>query len=131
MIEEIQQYCLKQSSQSLSHRELSLVVYDNLALCYAQELIKVEHLTGTKLEKLHIVGGGSNNRLLNQLTADYAGIIVEAGPSEATAIGNVAMQMLSTGQFSNIEQARNVIKQSFPCETFTQMKISKTRWNGT
>lgn len=75
--------------------------------------------------------GGSNNRLLNQLTADYAGIIVEAGPSEATAIGNVAMQMLSTGQFSNIEQARNVIKQSFPCETFTQMKISKTRWNGT
>ncbi|MFS1093868.1 rhamnulokinase, partial [Enterococcus faecalis] len=42
----------------------------------------------------------------------------EAGPSEATAIGNVAMQMLSTGQFSNIEQARNVIKQSFPCETF-------------
>ena len=70
------------------------------------------------MEKLHIVGGGSNNRLLNQLTADYAGIIVEAGPSEATAIGNVAMQMLSTGQFSNIEQARNVIKQSFPCETF-------------
>lgn len=67
-------------------------MYDNLALCYAQELIKVEHLTGTKLEKLHIVGGGSNNRLLNQLTADYAGIIVEAGPSEATAIGNVAMQ---------------------------------------
>lgn len=52
------------------------------------------------------------------MTADYAGIIVEAGPSEATAIGNVAMQMLSTGQFSNIEQARNVIKQSFPCETF-------------
>ena len=119
MIEEIQQYCFEtEQPVPVSSGAIARCVYDNLALCYAQELIKVEHLTGTKLEKLHIVGGGSNNRLLNQLTADYAGIIVEAGPSEATAIGNVAMQMLSTGQFSNIEQARNVIKQSFPCETF-------------
>ena len=119
MIEEIQQYCFEtEQPVPVSPGAIARCVYDNLALCYAQELIKVEHLTGTKLEKLHIVGGGSNNRLLNQLTADYAGIIVEAGPSEATAIGNIAMQMLSTGQFSNIEQARNVIKQSFPCETF-------------
>ena len=82
------------------------------------------------MEKQHIVGGGSNNRLLYQLTADYAGIIVEAGPSEATAIGNVAMQMLSTGQFSNIEQARNVIKQSFPCETFypDENKLNTMEW---
>lgn len=119
MIQEIQTYCFE-TEQTVPIRPgaIARCVYDNLALCYANELVKIEHLTGTPLDRLHIVGGGSNNRLLNQLTADYAGIVVEAGPSEATAIGNILMQMLSTGQFKDVAQARKEIKRSFPSEVF-------------
>ncbi|EPI00528.1 rhamnulokinase [Enterococcus faecalis 13-SD-W-01] len=119
MIQEIQEYCEETTQKApKTTGEIARCVYDNLALCYAQELAKLNYLTGNTIDKLHIVGGGSNNRLLNQLTADYAGIVVEAGPSEATAIGNVLMQMLCTNQFSTIEEARKVVKNSFEFEQF-------------
>ncbi|MGX7174036.1 rhamnulokinase [Enterococcus ratti] len=119
MIEEIQHYCLE-TKQPLPTTvgEIARCVYDSLALCYAQELTKVETLTGRKLKKLHIVGGGANNQLLNQLTANYAGVIVEAGPNEATAIGNLIMQMLCMQQFTDIHHARKAIRRSFSCEIF-------------
>lgn len=119
MIQEIQNYC-QETNQKVPRTtgEIARCVYDNLALCYAQELTKLNYLTGNTIGKLHIVGGGSNNRLLNQLTADYAGIVVESGPSEATAIGNILMQMLCTKRFSTIEEARKAVKNSFDFERF-------------
>jgi len=78
----------------------------------------LEHLLDAKFDALHIVGGGSQNRLLNQLTADACGIPVVAGPSEATAIGNVLAQLVASGAVADWAQARALARRSFPTETF-------------
>ncbi|HEY3044761.1 MAG TPA: FGGY-family carbohydrate kinase, partial [Vicinamibacterales bacterium] len=68
--------------------------------------------------EIRVVGGGSRNRLLNQFTADATGRTVVAGPAEATALGNIAMQMLATGAVASLAEAREVIERSFPVERF-------------
>ena len=72
-------------------------------------------------DEIHIVGGGSRSRLLNQFTADATGRRVIAGPAEATALGNIAMQMLATGAVGSLDEARGVIDRSFPVERFEPM----------
>ncbi|KPG68466.1 rhamnulokinase [Enterococcus sp. RIT-PI-f] len=118
MISELQDYC-RETNQKVPETpgEIARCVYDNLALCYGSELQKLEALTGTTrtLQTLHIVGGGSNNTFLNQLTADIAQCTIEAGPGEATAIGNLVLQMMAVGLFTTLEEARAAIKRSFPC----------------
>lgn len=101
--------------------ELARTIYDNLALCYAVEFEKLEQLLGVqgKIQTLHIVGGGSNNDFLNQLTANALGIEVIAGPSEATAVGNLIMQQIAVGQISSIQAARELVADSF---TFKRYK---------
>lgn len=76
-------------------------------------LEKLEEMLGRQLETIHIVGGGCQNRLLCQLTADATQRQVIAGPIEATAIGNIMMQALSRGYVRSIEDARNLIRRSF------------------
>ncbi len=93
---------------------------DSLAHAYREALDGLEHLLGTKFDALHIVGGGSQNRLLNQLTADACGIPVVAGPSEATAIGNVLAQLVASGAVADWTQARALARGSFPTETFAR-----------
>lgn len=107
MIEEIQAAC-RESNQIVPKTvgELVMCVYSNLALAYAYEWKVLERLTGKELEVLHIVGGGSNVKLLNQLTADVIGKPVIAGPGEATAIGNIMVQMISSGELENLAEAR-------------------------
>ena len=117
MITELQAYC-RETQQTVpeSPSELARCIYDNLALCYSVELEKLAQLTGIerKITTLHVVGGGSNNRLLNQLTADVANVTVKAGPGEATALGNILMQMIATGELKDIPAARTCIQTSFP-----------------
>ncbi|MBP3040403.1 rhamnulokinase [Bacillaceae bacterium Marseille-Q3522] len=129
MIESIQSYC-RNTNQMVpkTPAELARCIFDNLALCYASELEKLEDITGTrnKICKLYIVGGGSNNRFLNQLTSDITNIPVEAGPGEATAIGNVIMQMVTIGEFSNIQEARQAIKNSFECHSYEPKDIDRS-----
>ena len=72
-------------------------ILESLAFKYRVVLESLEELTGTRFDEIRIVGGGSRNRLLNQFTADATGRTVLAGPVEATALGNIAMQMLATG----------------------------------
>ena len=91
---------------------------DSLADAYRLALGGLERLLGTKFDALHIVGGGSQNRLLNQLTADACGIPVIAGPFEATAIGNVLAQLVAAGAVADWAQARAIARLSFPTETF-------------
>jgi rhamnulokinase len=81
-------------------------------------LQSLEELTGTRFEEIRIVGGGSRNSLLNQFTADATGRTVVAGPVEATALGNIAMQMLATGAVSSLAEARTIIERSFPVDRF-------------
>jgi rhamnulokinase len=87
-------------------------VLESLALLYRRRLGQVERLIGKKIEVLHIVGGGSQNALLNQLTADALQIPVLAGPVEATAAGNVLIQAITLGHLPSLPAAREVVRAS-------------------
>lgn len=88
------------------------VILESLAVVYARTRNMLEEVTGRKFTKLHIVGGGSQNHLLNQLAADATGLTVIAGPVEATALGNIMSQAISTGQLGSIAQGRALIAQT-------------------
>ena len=77
------------------------------------------------MEQIRVIGGGSKNRLLNQLTADATGRRVLAGPAEATALGNVAMQILATGGASSLREVRSMVDRSFPTEVFEPLETDK------
>jgi rhamnulokinase len=91
---------------------------ESLALKCRYVLGALEELTQSRLETIHIVGGGAKNQQLCQATADACGRRVVAGPVEATAIGNVAMQAISAGALGSIAEARDVIRRSFPVENY-------------
>ncbi|AWB44689.1 rhamnulokinase [Paenibacillus sp. CAA11] len=119
MIGEIQS-CCRESGQPIpgSPGELARCIFDSLALTYRDALQELMELTGERVNVLHIVGGGSNNKLLCRLTADLLEIEVQAGPSESTALGNIAVQMISTGQLKDLAEARELIARSFPTEIY-------------
>jgi rhamnulokinase len=102
-------------------------ILESLAFKYRVVLESMERLTGIPITEVRIVGGGSRNRLLNQFTADATGRIVLAGPVEASALGNVAMQMVATGAVGSLADARHIIERSFPLERFEP--IDADRWN--
>ena len=102
-------------------------VLESLALLYAQRLKEAEELTGQSIKRLHIVGGGSRNVLLNQFTANACGVEVIAGPTEATALGNVLVQAITLGDLPDLASARQVVAQSMDVESF-QPKDSAS-WN--
>ncbi|HEX9923641.1 MAG TPA: rhamnulokinase family protein [Anaerolineae bacterium] len=91
---------------------------ESLALKYRWVVEKLEALTGRSITVIHIVGGGTKNRLLNQFTADATGRPVVTGPVEATAIGNILMQMLAVGQISSLSEGRELVRRSFSVETY-------------
>ena len=93
-------------------------VLEGLALTYRQRVERLEALLGHELTALHVVGGGSQNDLLNQFTADATGRPVVAGPVEATAVGNVLMQALATGRVESLDEVRALVRQSFPTRRF-------------
>jgi len=92
---------------------------ESLALEYRWVTERLAELTGQSLPVIHIIGGGSQNALLNQFTADATGRTVLAGPVEATALGNVLVQVLAAGRISSIAEGRALIRRSFPLQTFT------------
>jgi rhamnulokinase len=102
-------------------------ILESLAFKYRVVLESMEQLTGIAITEIRIVGGGSRNRLLNQFTADSTGRTVVAGPVEASALGNIAMQMVATGAVGSLVEARTIIERSFPVERFEPM--SADRWN--
>ena len=97
---------------------LARLVFESLALKYRLTLERLEELVGKHLATIHIVGGGSQNRLLSQFTADATGRTVVAGPVEATAAGNALMQLIALGELGTIEDGRAVIRSSFRTETY-------------
>lgn len=111
--------------------EWARCILESLALRYREVLEILQRLTGTRLEVLHIVGGGSKNVLLNQFTADAAGIPVVAGPTEATALGNAAIQMRTDGVFSDLREIRAAVRASCQDElrTFAPSDTAKPRWD--
>ncbi len=94
------------------------VVLESLARKYAIVLDQLRYLTGRTISRIHVVGGGSQNHLLNQLTAEACGIPVVAGPVEATAIGNLIVQMMATGELENLVAGRELVRESFEMRVF-------------
>ena len=91
---------------------------ESLALTYRRTVENLETLSGRKIEVVHIVGGGTQNELLNQMTADACGRKVTAGPVEATAAGNIMVQAMATGEVKDIAEARRIIRNSFAIKTY-------------
>ena len=120
MIEEIRNAC-RESGQPVPETpgELATVVYQSLADCYKKSLRNLEIMTGKTYPAVNIVGGGANADYLNQLTANATGKTVYAGPTEATAIGNIVCQMLACGDLPSVAEARACIFDSFAVKTFT------------
>jgi len=100
-------------------------VLESLAFKYRLVLRNLEQVTGKQIEQIRIIGGGSKNRLLNQLTANATGKRVLAGPVEATALGNIAVQILATGEAASLEEVRAIVDRSFPTEIFEPMETDK------
>ena len=119
MTSAIADYC-RQSHQTIpeNHAEFIHCIFNSLALKYKEVLSCLQKIAPFKIEKLHVIGGGSQNRLLNQMTADAIGIPVVAGPSEATALGNVMMQAKGLGIVQSLQEIREIIRNSVSPEIF-------------
>ena len=102
-------------------------VYESLALKYRWTVKKLEKVRGKEIRALHIVGGGSNNAMLNQFTSDALGIPVITGPSEATAIGNLMMQAKALGLVKDMRELRRIVADSF--ETGHVEPGDRARWD--
>jgi len=100
---------------------------ESLALYYRRTLRSIEQLTGRSIERLHIVGGGAKNTLLNHFTANALQLPVVVGPTEATAAGNIMVQAMALGHVRDLEEAREIIARSFPVETIRPQPVS---WDG-
>jgi len=100
-------------------------VLESLAFKYRIVVRNLEQVSGKSIAQIRIIGGGSKNRLLNQLTADATGRRVLAGPAEATALGNVAIQILATGGATSLQEVRAIVDRSFPTEVFDPLEPGK------
>jgi rhamnulokinase len=103
-------------------------IFESLALLYRVTLEELEQLSGHRIRRLHIVGGGSQSALLNQFAASATGCQVVAGPAEATAIGNVLLQAIALGQLGSLATLRRVVRDSFALQTFEP--IAPEAWGG-
>lgn len=119
MTKEVQEAC-RESGQQVPEgiAEVASVIYNSLAKCYAATIKEIQEITGQKYDCIHIVGGGSNADYLNVLTADATGLTVYAGPAEATAIGNLAAQMISAGELKDLKAARTCVFESFDIKEY-------------
>jgi rhamnulokinase len=119
MPERIRAFC-RETGQAVPEDTGTLmrVILESLALSYARAVNELTAATGQHIAAVHVVGGGSNHRLLCRLTAGATGLPVRAGPVEATAIGNLAVQAIAAGELSGIAQARELVSRSFTVTTY-------------
>jgi sugar (pentulose or hexulose) kinase len=102
-------------------------VYESLALKYRLIIEMLVNLTGRTVDRLHIIGGGSQNALLCQMTADAAGRTVVAGPVEATALGNAIVQLIASGEIASVAQAREILSRA--AETVIYEPKNTSAWD--
>ena len=119
MIQEIQKAC-RESGQQIpeSYGEIASVIYNSLAKCYGDTISEIQEMTGKTYDSISVVGGGSNAEYLNVLIAEYTRRTVYAGPTEATAIGNIMVQMMANGELENLNTARDCVFHSFEVKTY-------------
>ncbi|MBU3840074.1 MAG: rhamnulokinase [Candidatus Ruminococcus intestinipullorum] len=121
MIGAVQEFC-RNTNQQVPETigEIAAVIYNSLAKCYGDTIKEIEQITGNTYDTIYVVGGGANAGYLNELTAKYTEKRVSAGPTEATAIGNIIVQMLYDGTFENLSEARTCIGQSFDISHYNE-----------
>ncbi len=119
MTSAIADYC-RRTGQSAPESDAGFIrcIFDSLALKYRYVLERLQEVAPFHIEKLHVIGGGSQNKLLNQATADAIGMPVVAGPGEATAIGNIMLQAKGLGVVDSLQEIRDIIKKSVTPEVF-------------
>lgn len=112
--------CCARSNQQIPETvgETAAVIYASLAHNYKKIVLELESLTGTEYSAINIVGGGSNDNYLNRLAASVTGRTVYAGPTEATAIGNLLAQMITTGELRDLRTARELVVSSYEIKTY-------------
>jgi rhamnulokinase len=126
MVTAIAAYCRQTGQEEpATTAAYARAILESLAFKYRIVLEALERLTNVSFDEIRVVGGGSRNHLLNQFTADATGRRVVAGPAEATALGNMAMQMLATGHVASLDDARAVIDRSFPVEQYEPAHAAK------
>lgn len=119
MTAEVQKACEESGLQvPKGIAEVAAVIYNSLAQCYRATIEELEQMTGKRYERIKIVGGGANAEYLNGLTAKVTGRAVYAGPTEATAIGNIAAQMIAAKELSDLQAARKCIARSFEIRVY-------------
>ncbi len=121
MIETVRAFCRAAGQQvPETPGELAAVIYNSLAKCYGETVEELENVTGRHYASVHVVGGGANADYLNRLTARYTKRPVYAGPAEATAIGNLAVQMIRAGEYNSLAEARGAIFSSFEIKEYKE-----------
>ncbi|MBQ2332866.1 MAG: rhamnulokinase [Prevotella sp.] len=128
MIQAIQTYC-KQTNQPVPETpaEICRCIFDSLALRYRQVFTWLAEFASFPLDTLHIIGGGSLNKYLNQFTANSLGVTVYAGPQECTAIGNIMLQAKAMGLVKDIWEMRAIIANSIELVKYTP--TDKAAWD--
>lgn len=132
MPKEIIAYCKRTNQNQPENRgEIVRTILESLALIYRSRLEIVEKIKGSRVQGLHIVGGGAQNTLLNQFVANCIQRPVMAGPVEATAIGNIIVQAMADGFLSDIYEGHTLIRNSFDIITYEPDVTQKSLWNDT
>ncbi len=130
MVEAVKEYCRKSGQGTIpDDNALLRCIYDSLALCFRMKLTEMQQLVKTDYQCLNIVGGGTKDKLLMQLTADALNMPVVAGPVEATAIGNIIAQGIAAGEIADIHAGREIVKNSFELPAFEPIGNDKKAWD--
>jgi rhamnulokinase len=126
MAEKIQNFC-RRTHQAIPSTpgELVRCALESLAIAYRDTLAGLEKILGRRIPIIHIIGGGMQNQLLNQFTADACNRPVIAGPIEATAIGNALAQAIAVGAVSSWPEARRIVRKSFPVKQYLPRDVEK------
>ncbi len=124
MTKELQLACQESNQEKPEDiSDVAAVIYNSLAICYKAAIEEIEAATGHQYDCIHIVGGGSQADYLNQLTAKITGKTVYAGPTEATAIGNICCQMIAKGELKDLNEARNCTFKSFQIKIYNNDEV--------
>ncbi len=119
MIGAVKNFCERTGQQVPQNEwEIAAVIYNSLGRCYGDTVRQIEEMTGKRYDPIYVVGGGSNAEYLNRITAECTGRTVYAGPGEATAIGNLLVQMIYDHKFRDLKEARACVKKSFEIKKY-------------
>lgn len=126
----IREYCRKTGQRvPEGPGEIVRCIFESLALRYRWTAEKLEEILGEKYPVINILGGGTKEEMLSQFAADASGRVVSAGPVEATAIGNIIMQLIALGELKDISEAREVVRRSFSLKQYTPNTALKSGWD--